>query len=181
MDKIKKESVVISVALKQDMVNVLDKIASKYRVTPNKLIVNFIIAGFDEIKVLERIGLLKKIWSLQGFLKQYGIDVTKDRVENVEHWRAMNISIRIDKELNEELDNWAKDYEKTKSSLLETCLWLSIDNYRDDPLNMGVSFLKLVDAIRASILDAKKLLKKWEERSKRAREISNEMFNLTIK
>ena len=95
MDKIKKESVVISVALKQDMVNDLDKIASKYRVTPNKLIVNFIIAGFDEIKVLERIGLLKKIWSLQGFLKQYGIDVTKDRVENVEHWRAMNISIRI--------------------------------------------------------------------------------------
>jgi metal-responsive CopG/Arc/MetJ family transcriptional regulator len=181
MDKMKKESVIISATLTQDMVNELDRIASKFGVTPNKLIVNFIIAGFDEIHVAERLGLLKKIWAMQNFLKQYRIDIRKERAENVEHSRTMNISIRLDKELNEELDGWAKTYGKTKSAVLESCLGISIDNYKKEPLNTGSNLLKLMDAIRSSIQDTAALLKKWNKQSKRAKEISNEMFNLTIK
>ncbi len=180
MDRMKKESVVISVALNQDMVNDLDRMASRLRVTPNKLITNFIVAGFDEIKILYRLNLLKKIWALQSFLKQFGIDVTKDRVDNIEHWRAMTISIRMDRELNEELDKWAKDFGRTKSSLIESCLGMTIENYKDDAAQSGANLLKFIDKINENILNTKKLLRKWKERSKRAQEISNEMFNLTM-
>ena len=180
MDKVKKESVVISVALSQDMVNDLDRMASSLRVTPNKLIGNFIVAGFDEIKILQKLNLLKKIWALQSFLKQYGIDVTKKRVDNIERSRAMTISIRMERELNEELDTWAKDFGRTKSSLIESCLGLTIENYKDDPKQSKVNLLKLIDTIRENIHNTKKLLEKWKKRSKVAKEISNEIFNLAI-
>lgn len=178
MEKIKKESINISANLTQDMVNELDGIAKKFGVTPNKLIVNFITAGFDEIQIFERLGLLKKIWAIQDFLKKYGIDVKKDRAENVEHWRTMNISIRLDKKLNEELDNWAKKYGKTKSALLESCLGLSIENYNEDPYKLGTNLLIFVDAIRTGFVDTAALLKKWNKRSQKAIKICNEMFDL---
>lgn len=185
MDRMKKESVVISVTLRQGMVNQLDKIASRFAVKPNRLIGNFIAYGFDEFKALKKYGILPKIFYIQNFLKQHGIDVKQEAEDKVKHERAMSISVRISKELNEELDKWALEFERTKSNLIESCIGLTIDHFKaldvGPMVEIGVSFAKLVDAIKEGIMDKKKLIKTWKERSKRAREISNEMFDIGVK
>ncbi len=167
------------------MVNQLDKIAARFAVKPNRLIGNFIAYGFAELKALKKYGILGKIFYIQSFLREHGIDLKKEAEDKVRHERAMAISVRISKELNGELDQWAIELERTKSSLIESCIGLTVDNFKaldaGSMIEIGVSFVMLVDGIKESITDKQKLIKKWKERSKRAREISNDMFDIGVK
>jgi metal-responsive CopG/Arc/MetJ family transcriptional regulator len=71
MDRQKKESIVISVSLKQDMVNQIDELALKLGVKPNRLIRNFIDMGLDELRGLKKNGILEKGLFVLRFLEEH--------------------------------------------------------------------------------------------------------------
>jgi predicted transcriptional regulator len=182
MDTKNKASVVISVTLRQGMLDQLNKIASRFDVNINRLIGNFISCGLDHLKVLKRYGILKKIFFIQNLLKQYGIDVKKIAEDKVKHQRTVSMSVRISEEISEGLEQWATELKRPKSSIIESCIGMTIDLVVavdvGGLLKAGVGFSRVVERIEEFIQDKGKVLKMWKREAQRAQRISEKMLDI---
>ncbi|MGD1151914.1 MAG: hypothetical protein ABR911_03420 [Syntrophales bacterium] len=179
----KKESIVVTVNLKQDIVNSIDELASAYGVKSNKLIGNLIGIGLDEIKALKKYGLLKKGLLAVSLLEQYGLLEKKDEEGTDKPNRAMSISIRVGKELSGELDQWAIDLGMTKNSMIVWCIknaLLDFQALKDfHVFNLSLGLVRLEDWVKKVFSEAR-LKKLWRERFKKAGSISKKMFNINL-
>lgn len=179
----KKESIVVTVNLKQGMVNTIDELASEFGIKPNKLIGNLIGIGFDEIKALKKYGILRKGLFVMNVLEQYGLLEKKEKEETEKYKRSMAISIRIGKELDEELDKWSVELGKTKNSMIVICLSTGLDDFKllknIGVFNMAIGLVKFEDSVKELFNEAR-IKEIWSKRFKKAGSISNKMLNINL-
>lgn len=175
MDRERKESVVVSVTLKQDMVSKLDEFALKTGIKTNALIREFIDVGLSELSTAKKCDIVEKAFFVMVFLDQHLRFSKEKKGAEGKNQRSITISVRIGKEENEALDKWAIELGKTKNRIIE-----SLIRFRIDELIMA----KHVGLLDVSIGLAKlenKIIKIWEKRFKKAQQISNEMFKFEVK
>lgn len=172
----KKESVVVRMTLEQDTVNSVDKMASEIGIKSHRLMGNLIGIGLDEIKALKRYGILEKGIFVVSLLEQYGLLEKKKRGE---FKRPMGVSIRISKELDEEVGRLADELGKPKNGLTVLCLNTGLDavqTFRDVGLfQIGVGITKFEVAVR-ELFTEKRTKEIWGKRFAMAREVSKEML-----
>lgn len=179
----KKESIVVTVNLKQGMVNIVDELASELGIKSNKLIGNLIGIGFDEIKALKKYGILKKGLFVMNVLEQYGLLEKKEKEETEKYKRSMPISIRIGKELDESLGKWSIELGKTKNSVIVICLSTGLDDFKllknIGVFNMALGLVKFEDSVKELFNEAR-IKEIWSKRFKKAGSISNKMLNVNL-
>lgn len=175
MDREKKESIVVSVTLKQDMVGKLDEIALKLETKTNAVIREFIDIGLRELRTAKKCDILEKAFFVMVFLDQHLRFSKEKKAAEMKNQRAMTISVRISKEASEELDKWAVELGKTKNRIIESLIRFRIDEY-----TMAKNFGLLDVSIGLSKLE-NKIIRIWEQRFKKAQQISNEMFKFEVR
>lgn len=181
MDKQKKESVIIAVTLKQDVINRIDALALKMGIKPNRLIVNLTALGLDEFKVLKKERILKNCMLVFNLLEQYGVfgKIKEEAKSN----RAVSVTIRVPKDFNDELDKWAIETKRTKNKLIESCIESSLEQFKffqaTGIFTITMGMIKIENNVKE--LWEKKIKKKWNDRFKKAKNIGEEMFDIDIK
>jgi predicted DNA-binding protein len=175
MDKERKESVVVSVTLKQDMVSKLDEFALKIGIKTNALIREFIDEGLRELSTAKKCDIVEKAFFVMVFLDQHLRFSKEKKGAEGKNQRSITISVRIGKEENEALDKWAIELGKTKNRIIE-----SLIRFRIDELIM-VKHVGLLDVSIGLVKLENKIIKIWEKRFKKAQQISNEMFKFEVK
>lgn len=175
MDREKKESIVVSVTLKQDMVSKLDEFALKIGIKTNALIREFIDVGLQELSTAKKCDIVEKALFVMVFLDQHLRFSKEKKGVETKNQRSITISVRISKEENEELDKWAIELGKTKNRIIE-----SLIRFRIDELMMAKHF-GLLDVSIGTVKLENKIIKIWKKRFKNAQEISNEMFKFEVR
>jgi len=175
MDREKKESVVVSVTLKQDMVSKLDEFALKIGIKTNALIREFIDVGLRELSTAKKCDIVEKAFFVMVFLDQHLRFSKEKKGAEGKNQRSITISVRIGKEENEALDKWAIELGKTKNRIIE-----SLIRFRIDELIMA-KHVGLLDVSIGLVKLENKIIKIWEKRFKKAQQISNEMFKFEVK
>ena len=175
MDRERKESVVVSVTLKQDMVSKLDEFALKIGIKTNALIREFIDVGLRELSTAKKCDIVEKAFFVMVFLDQHLRFSKEKKGAEGKNQRSITISVRIGKEENEALDKWAIELGKTKNRIIE-----SLIRFRIDELIMA-KHVGLLDVSIGLVKLENKIIKIWEKRFKKAQQISNEMFKFEVK
>ncbi len=182
MDKQKKESVVIAVTMKQDVINRIDTLALKMGIKPSRLIVNFISIGLDEYKVLKKEKILKNCIFVFNLLEQYGIFGKKTKEDEIKSNRAVNVTVRVSKDFNDEIDKWAIETKRTRNKLIESCIESSLEAFNffqaTGIFTISMGMIKIENNFQE--VWEKKIKKKWNDRFKKAKNIGKEMFDIDI-
>lgn len=178
MTKPKRETVVITITLKQDAINKIDDLASEFELKPSRLAGNLIDVGMEEFRVAKQGGFLKAGAIVWNVLKQYTKLFMKK--EGKREPRQVNIAIRITKELNEEIDKYVSEIEVTRNQLIERCIDMALENFQFMQ-DIGIfkptlAMVKLEEEIKE--LWDNRIKEVWDKRFEEAKNIGDNVFVL---
>ena len=157
-----KKSETITVWVKQDVIKLVDDIAKKSGNSKNKIISNIIGAGLEEIKDQNKYGIVKMNFLVSDF---------KDKVmkwnENkklTESKQGDSITIRLDQEVVNELEEWAKRLGLTRSKLVQSLFDIVSNDLRIlnriGMVNLVLMTEKIKEIWRKQLKETEKLLNK---------------------
>ena len=181
MSKQKSETVVITITLKQDIINKIDTLAPKMELKPTRFAGNLIDVGLEEFRIAKKNGFLKFGTIAWNILKQYTNLFIKNKRKKEP--RPVSVTIRIRKELNEEIDKYVSELQVTKNMFIEYCIEMALENLQFMQ-DIGI-FNALVGIVRLEkemkeIWD-NKINEGWIKRFKEAKVISENMFDVVLK
>ena len=158
-----KGSETITVWIKQDVLDLLDKFARDIGVSKNRLIRNLINAGLTEIRAQDTIGLVKLNFLINDFKERW-----KKKNEEIggnkkggKSPQGVNITIRLDRDMVDELDKWSNYLCLSRSKLIESLIAM-LSNVIKGVMNAGAfDFLNTVERLwKKSFKEAKEVEKK---------------------
>lgn len=163
----------ITVWVKQGLVVLINKIAAKAGISRNKLIKNMIVTGLEELKNQDEIGIIKlniMITEYNNKLKALiaSMNINGTHKEKSTNTKGMTVTVRLDKEVIDEIDRWAEIIHMTRSKFVQHIFDVSIGDLKK------LNAMKLVDIF----LLVENLKDTWKNAFKQT-EIS--MRNKTIK
>lgn len=127
------EKTMVSIWIKPEILDKLDKFAEKAKISRSKLIINLIIVGCDEMKMQSNLGIIKLTLKLRSLQRRIDLLLTgadQDIVVEDQSPRGTNVSVRIDKDLIKKVDELANKIKMTRSTFLEYVLDLSITDLK---------------------------------------------------
>ena len=134
----------VSLWVKPHVLDRLDKIVDKFDLKRSQLIINLINLGFDAIKKQDNLGIIKLILVLKKYTSKINmlLNAAEDQILcNEEDQRGKNLSVRINSNLVQEIDLFAKKMDMSRSTFIEYLL--------ENPIrNISVlDFIHMTDAV----------------------------------
>jgi len=126
----KKRGANISIWIAQEMIDEIERIADKAKLTRSGLIQNFLDVGVKEIKVQKALFIVKMSLKLMDIKEQWTKALAESKKGKEKPKRGINVSVWLDQELTEEIEELAEKLGYSRSKLIEKIMKMSLSDIK---------------------------------------------------
>lgn len=127
----KQKTTNISLWIKPDVLEKLDKFSKRFIISRSQVIINFIDIGLDEIRYQDNLGIVKLMLALNEYTSKISKllkGAEQEIILDIEDQRGINVSVRINSDLVAKIDKFSKEIKMSRSTFIEYLLYNSIEN-----------------------------------------------------
>jgi ribosome biogenesis protein Tsr3 len=127
---ISKEKALISVAIDKDVKTLLEKYSREIDLTLSKFARNLIYIALDDFKILKQTGVIRLAMAFRSLLETFPkFKKREERKISEEEENSVSISVIIDSEVKELLENYASETGLTLKMFARNLIYIALDDF----------------------------------------------------